>query len=651
MKEEIGSRKVRPYTVISPIVVLIAVCVSWFILYAQGSEIQQLPDPVDGISDASQMNLNETVGAISKQMEFYPLKLYAPSDFLSGEDLDAQSRDEIENASSIYYGTYRTKLMLLPNTYYSICGYSLDYGTKVFANGQEVYNVGVVSKSPSESVPNVNYMDFPVYTGDDGIVELVLQYSNFVHEEGGDITSLYIGSPIIINDYMFKLGLPTYIVSGGFILLATYYLLDGILRKRKISLQLSLACLLFALRDQWFYIVSILPIEYDWYVHYRIMVAIVVITPVVVLTLIQELYPKVVPYVWTYLFSTVSFAVTALLLLVPTNRIMTLMFVVPLLAVPYSIYLTYKIIKYYKEKPAFSLKDIYTISGISVLFVCTVLDTGFSTVLPEITRGGLTPIGMFIFVIILMAVLALQSEEDEVALEKSKALRKSLESINTMKTDFLQKMAHEIKTPLTVMSGYAQLTNLQIENNEVDDETSANLNIISSEARRLASLVSNLMEMPTDTEEVRFNEIVVSEYLKYCKVMCKSVLEKNNNSFIVNGEANVSILGNMEMLIQLMLNLALNSNKHMKNGEFSVSLTENSDNIEFLISDTGKGIEKENAKFIFARGYSTGGTKGLGLPICREIAELHKGDLVFVHSELGAKFKLILPKVKEENNG
>ncbi len=649
MGSSVNRRRITTHTIISPIAVLIVVFVSWLVLYSRGVPEVDLPQMVDGISDARGINFEENVGEFPSDVEFYPLKLYTPDDFLSGETDAPYKRSEIEDAQSIAYGTHRLKIQLMPNTHYAVCGYSIDYGTRVYANGYEVFNVGVVSDDFREAVPSVNYMEFPVFADGNGIVELIFQYSNFVHAEGGGMHTLYISTPTNINNYLLKTGLPTYILSGGFLLLATYHLLDGILRSKKISLQLSLSCLLFALRDQWFYIVSILPFDYDWYIHYRVVVAIVVLTPIVVLTLIEELYSRIVPYIWTYLLGIISFSLTALLLLVPTQYIAPLTNIVPMLAVPYAAYLIYKIIKYHIQKRIITLKDIYTLIGIVILLVTTVLDTWFSDNLPEVTRGGITPIGMVLFVIMLMSVLALQSEEDQVAFEKSKSEKKALETINDMKTSFLQKMAHEIKTPLTVMSGYAQITDIQIANNETTEETSEYLKIISSEAKRLSELVSNLIEIPSKVDiGGAFNKILVDDYLRYCTVISSSVLEKNNNVFKIKSQRDLYILGNMEMLIQLMLNLVVNSNKHMKKGEFAVEVTEQGENIEFLLSDTGSGIKKEYVDKIFDTGFSTDGTKGLGLSICKEIAEFHKGEIVFVPSETGAKFKFTVPKYSDE---
>ncbi len=77
-------------------------------------------------------------------------------------------------------------------------------------------------------------------------------------------------------------------------LLAVYNLLRaGIMRKR-VPLQLAICCFLFALRDQNFYITQCIPAQYNWYLHYRILVLVIALTPLVVLLLIDALYANLV---------------------------------------------------------------------------------------------------------------------------------------------------------------------------------------------------------------------------------------------------------------------------------------------------------------------------------------------------------------------
>ncbi len=633
------------YSVIATILVFITICAAWFWLYARGERILVLPDPVDGISDASDINFDEEIGRISREMDFYPYKLYTTEDFKQGNVEEAQNRSDIHEAYKIDYATFRVTTKLLPNTYYSLAGYSMDYATRVYANGYEIVNVGNVSSNPEEAVPNVNYMHFTVLTGDDGILELILQYSNFVHREGGYEPFIYISNQDNINRFILDKGLPTYVLSGGLLVIAAYFFLDGVLRKKRLTLQLAFCCLLFSFRDQWFYIVSLIPYDYNWYIHYRIILAVLVLTPLAVLTLIESAFPNIIHKTITLSYSAVVMICAIMLFFIPTTEVAVLTIIINWAAIPYTLLLIYSIIRVYIKKKDFTLKDAALLTGIAILIISATLDLFFSDSLPSVTRGGIAPIGTLLFVIMFMSVVAMQAGEDKLKLEKSMRDKVVLEQINSVKSDFLMKMAHEIKTPLTVMSGYAQLTNIQIKYDEVNQETVENLKVISSEALRLSELVATLLEMPTgDTTDVKLERISVNDYLKYCSVICKGVLEKNNNKLVIKGVTGAHILGNIEMLIQMMLNLVINSNKHMTNGEFVIEAVNknNGDTLSFIVSDTGVGIDPEKQMYIFDKHFTNDGSKGLGLSICKDIAHHHGADIQLIKSVInqGTTFEI-----------
>ena len=83
-----------------------------------------------------------------------------------------------------------------------------------------------------------------------------------------------------------------------------------------------------------------------------------------------------------------------------------------------------------------------------------------------------------------------------------------------MNLEFLHRMAHELKTPLTVISGYAQLTGIQLAADQVDQETPENPKTIRQEARRLGDMVTRLMEYSYGrTSELRFERVDTADLL------------------------------------------------------------------------------------------------------------------------------------------
>lgn len=112
----------------------------------------------------------------------------------------------------------------------------------------------------------------------------------------------------------------------------------------------------------------------------------------------------------------------------------------------------------------------------------------------EVTHYGAAAFGMLGFVLFTSIAVSLRAQAREVAFAESRSRSNMLERMNRMNMDFLHKVAHELKTPLTVISGYAQLTGIQLAANNLSSETPENLKTIQQEAQRLANMVTRLME-------------------------------------------------------------------------------------------------------------------------------------------------------------
>lgn len=240
------------------------------------------------------------------------------------------------------------------------------------------------------------------------------------------------------------------------------------------------------------------------------------------------------------------------------------------------------------------------------------------------------PCGMLIFVLLIAVSISLQTQAQAAALAESRSRSELLEQMNAMNMDFLHQIAHELKTPLTVISGYAQLTGLQIATNHVSSEIPGNLKTIQQEAIRLADMVTKLMDYSYGREnEARFGTVEVGPLLESVRAICTPMCLKNGNHIVVSGEDCVDVYGNRGMLLQIFINLTVNANRHTKNGMITISAsgTESKEYVVFRVADTGDGIDEELLPHVFDKGYSGDGGSGLGLAICREAVEAHGGML------------------------
>lgn len=210
-----------------------------------------------------------------------------------------------------------------------------------------------------------------------------------------------------------------------------------------------------------------------------------------------------------------------------------------------------------------------------------------------------------------------------------------------VRQDFTANVSHELKTPLTAISGYAEL----IENHMVDPEQETRFaQEIQQNANRLLSLINDI---------IRLSELDNSENLvRYEQVDLDLVAQESVNNLTVNAEKRgvklyyegepCTLRADRGMLTELVDNLAANAIRYNnEGGEVRVKVTHENQQPVLMVSDNGIGIPKDQQDRIFERFYrvdksrskQTGGT-GLGLAIVKHIVELHDAQIT-VESEPG----------------
>lgn len=231
---------------------------------------------------------------------------------------------------------------------------------------------------------------------------------------------------------------------------------------------------------------------------------------------------------------------------------------------------------------------------------------------------------------------------------------RQLEEINRLKTEFLANISHELKTPLTVISGYAQ----ENEKNAADDPAIAHsMKLISSEADRLALMVSQVLDvsridegrMGFDVSPCSLPRIVQDTLSTYYPVFRKN----NNRLTVARNAADPVVLCDASRVVQVLVNLIANASRHTHDGTIVISITQTEHVAEVSVSDTGEGIAPENMHTLFER-YKTragrGGPEagtGLGLYLCKYIVEAQGGTIgVTSEPNMGTTVRFSLPLAK-----
>jgi len=212
----------------------------------------------------------------------------------------------------------------------------------------------------------------------------------------------------------------------------------------------------------------------------------------------------------------------------------------------------------------------------------------------------------------------------------------SLDSLSRMKTEFLTNISHEMKTPLTIMSGYAELTQWQLNEGASNEDVNENLFIITEEAHRLAQLVERLLSIyGTEDSTTSIIKTYVPDVFSLVLKLCEPIIPTNKNRLNFEIEENCpTIAVNPDILLQVLVNLVSNANRHTSNDTINITANRENENVLFRVCDNGTGIPPELLTNIFKRGLSGNGGTGLGLSICKEVVE-SRGGTINVESELG----------------
>lgn len=203
-----------------------------------------------------------------------------------------------------------------------------------------------------------------------------------------------------------------------------------------------------------------------------------------------------------------------------------------------------------------------------------------------------------------------------------------------LRREFTSNVSHELKTPLTSISGFAEM----MKSGGMQEETVVDFSTsIYDEAQRLIALVGDIMKISElDEGEIPFDDEKVDLYSLANDVAdrLKPIAEKHNIAINVIGDT-AYVLGSRKILDEMIYNLCDNAVKYNNSdGTVDVIINTNQDSVQLTVRDTGIGIPKSEQSRVFERFYrvdksrskSAGGT-GLGLAIVKHGASYHNAKI------------------------
>ncbi len=245
--------------------------------------------------------------------------------------------------------------------------------------------------------------------------------------------------------------------------------------------------------------------------------------------------------------------------------------------------------------------------------------------------------------------------QNEIVAKKAEleAANRRLKELDNLKSNFVSNVAHEFRTPLTIIKGNVDMVakgRLGNVSPEQKDMLDGAINI----ANRLSRLVNDLLDISKiesgklrlKKEPVNINEIIEQNIKIFDKILGdkKQTLKKElaKGALVVNAD--------LDKITQVFVNLLSNAIKYSpERGAIAVRSLNLEKEVLVGVSDTGEGIYLEDIDKIFDKFTRVTAEKkegtGLGLPIAKDIVELHKGRM-WVKSEAGkgSQFYFTLPK-------
>jgi len=224
-----------------------------------------------------------------------------------------------------------------------------------------------------------------------------------------------------------------------------------------------------------------------------------------------------------------------------------------------------------------------------------------------------------------------------------KAINKMAEELSgteTLRTDFIANVSHELKTPLAVMQNYGTL----LQQPELDAKTRMEYaKAISDSARRLASMMTNILKLNRLENQQIYPQTAqydLSEQLCQCLLQFENVWERKDIEIDTDIADGVTVKADAELLSLVWNNLFSNAFKFTEpGGRVSVTLTATEHHATVTVRDTGCGMTPEVGAHIFEKFYQGDTSRatqgnGLGLALVKRVIDILQGKIT-VESAVG----------------
>jgi len=280
----------------------------------------------------------------------------------------------------------------------------------------------------------------------------------------------------------------------------------------------------------------------------------------------------------------------------------------------------------------FNIKVIATELLTFAIWVFLLIRTLLSTTLRGVILDGSLLILVIIFGILLIKSVIKEVEQRE----KLEVLNKKLEELNRLKSEFLSFASHQVKAPMAIVKGFAQLI-YEGAYGAIPDKVKETSKKIINSANKMIALVENLLDLRKIEEgkmEFNFTEVEINKLVSGTIEELRPMAQDKNLDLTFTGLANeIKIKADSQKLSQVFQNFIDNAIKYTDEGWVKVKVEEKGNSVLISVSDSGRGLSRELRPHLFEQfsrdsemAKEIQGT-GLGLYIAKQIVEAHHGKI------------------------
>jgi len=259
--------------------------------------------------------------------------------------------------------------------------------------------------------------------------------------------------------------------------------------------------------------------------------------------------------------------------------------------------------------------------------------------------------GVYLLIAVVIAVLGLWAGRQTIQdiIRQLEEINTKLQRLYEQQGAFVSNVAHEFRAPLTVIKG--SLDNLADGlHGPISPDQQEPVVMCRRETGRLSRLVGDLLDiarMEAGKLRLTTKEVSLADLLKETAKLFEREIAKRGLSLAVDSpDEPAIIIGDRDRLEQVFVNLLGNAVKFTRQGGIRIRLRRDQDEYQIDVEDTGPGIAPEDLERIFDKferveNQQSEEGSGLGLPIARDLVQLHKGRL-WAKSQLGQGSRFIV---------